>query len=146
MKEIIMKKVLLIIGMLLVGAVAFAGKYEDGLKERMNVVEEKFQVGLDSGVTADMLNASHGLTAEWEEEMNKVYDLILKKLPAKEQSKFKAEQTKWLNDRKAAIKKALADEEDGPKMAVFGAAGTGLSMTEERALELAKKYDKLLSK
>ena len=47
MKEIIMKKILLIIGMLLVGAVAFAGKYEDGLKERMNVVEEKFQVGLD---------------------------------------------------------------------------------------------------
>ena len=138
-----MKKVLLIIGMLLVGAVAFAGKYEDGLKERMNVVEEKFQVGLDSGVTADMLNASHGLTAEWEEEMNKVYDLILKKLPAKEQSKFKAEQTKWLNDRKAAIKKALADEEDGPKMAVFGAAGTGLSMTEERALKLAKRYDSL---
>ena len=143
MKEIIMKKVLLIIGMLLVGAVAFAGKYEDGLKERMNVVEEKFQVGLDSGVTADMLNASHGLTAEWEEEMNKVYDLILKKLPAKEQSKFKAEQTKWLNDRKAAIKKALNDKEDGPKMAVFGAAGTGLSMTEERALKLAKRYDSL---
>ena len=75
--------------------------------------------------------------------MNKVYDLILKKLSAKEQSKFKAEQTKWLNDRKAAIKKALADEEDGPKMAVFGAAGTGLSMTEERALELAKRYDSL---
>ena len=92
MKEIIMKKILLIIGMLLVGAVAFAGKYEDGLKERMNVVEEKFQVGLDSGVTADMLNASHGLTAEWEEELNKVYNLILKKLPAKEKSKFKAEQ------------------------------------------------------
>ena len=138
-----MKKVLLIIGMLLVGAVAFAGKYEDGLKERMNVVEEKFQVGLDSGVTADMLNASHGLTAEWEEEMNKVYDLILKKLPAKEQSKFKAEQTKWLNDRKAAIKKALADEEDGPKMAVFEAAGTEYEMTKARVLELAKKYDKL---
>ena len=138
-----MKKILLIIGMLLVGAVTFAGKYEDGLKERMNVAEEKFQVGLDSGVTADMLNASHGLTAEWEEEMNKVYDLILKKLPAKEQSKFKAEQTKWLNDRKAAIKKALADEEDGPKMAVFGAAGTEYEMTKARVLELAKRYDKL---
>ena len=90
-----------------------------------------------------MLNASSELTDEWEKEMNKVYDLILKKLPAKEQSKFKAEQTKWLNDRKAAIKKALNDEEDGPKMAVFGAAGTGLSMTEERALELAKRYDSL---
>ncbi len=138
-----MKKILLIIGMLLVGAVAFAGKYEDGLKERMNVVEEKFQVGLDSGVTADMLNASHGLTAEWEEELNKVYNLILKKLPAKEKSKFKAEQEKWIKSRKAAIKKALADEEDGPKMAVFGEAGTEYELTKARVLELAKRYDKL---
>ena len=143
MKEIIMKKILLIIGILLVGAVAFAGKYEDGLKERMNVVEEKFQVGLDSGVTADMLNASHGLTAEWEEELNKVYNLILKKLPAKEKSKFKAEQEKWIKSRKAAIKKALADEEDGPKMAVFGEAGTEYELTKARVLELAKRYDKL---
>jgi len=137
-----MKKILLIIGMLLVGAVAFAGKYEDGLKERMKVAEERLESKFE-GTTADMLNASSELTDEWEKEMNKVYDLILKKLPAKEQSKFKAEQTKWLNDRKAAIKKALADEEDGPKMAVFGASGTGLSMTEERALELAKRYDSL---
>ena len=137
-----MKKVLLIIGMLLVGAVAFAGKYEDGLKERMKVAEERLESKFE-GTTADMLNASSELTDEWEKEMNKVYDLILKKLPAKEQSKFKAEQNKWLNDRKAAIKKALADEEDGPKMAVFGAAGTGLSMTEERALKLAKRYDSL---
>ena len=137
-----MKKILLL-GMLLAGAIVFAGKYEDGLKERMNVVEEKFQVGLDSGVTADMLNASHGLTAEWEEELNKVYNLILKKLPAKEKSKFKAEQEKWIKSRKAAIKKALADEEDGPKMAVFGEAGTEYELTKTRVLELAKRYDKL---
>ena len=137
-----MKKILLIAGMWLVGAVAFAGKYEDGLKERMKVAEKKLESKFE-GTTADMLNASSELTDQWEKEMNKVYDLILKKLSAKEQSKFKAEQTKWLNDRKAAIKKALNDEEDGPKMAVFGAAGTGLSMTEERALKLAKRYDSL---
>ena len=137
-----MKKILLIIGMLLVGSVAFAGKYEDGLKERMKVAEERLESKFE-GTTADMLNASSELTDEWEKEMNKVYDLILKKLSPKEQSKFKAEQTKWLNDRKAAIKKALADEEDGPRMALFGAAGTEYEMTKARVLELAKKYDKL---
>ena len=134
---------LLIAGLLLVVAVAFAGNYENEMTERMKAAEEKAQAGWDSGVRADMVNASVDLDDAWEKEVNKVYDLILKKLPAKEQSKFKAEQTKWLNDRKAAIKKALNDEEDGPKMAVFGAAGTGLSMTEERALKLAKKYDSL---
>ena len=134
---------LLIAGLLLLGATAFAGNYENEMTERMKAAEEKAQAGWDSGVRADMVNASVDLDDAWEKEVNKVYDLILKKLPAKEQSKFKAEQTKWLNDRKAAIKKALNDEEDGPKMAVFGAAGTGLSMTEERALKLAKKYDSL---
>ena len=137
-----MKKILLL-GILLAGAIVFAGKYEDEMTERMKVVEEKFQPDLESGSTDGMLNASYKLTAEWEKELNKVYDLILKKLSAKEQSKFKTEQTKWLNDRKAAIKKALADEEDGPKMAVFGAAGTEYEMTKARVLELAKKYDKL---
>lgn len=134
---------LLIAGLLLLGATAFAGNYENEMTERMKAAEEKAQAGWDSGVRADMVNASVDLDDAWEKEVNKVYDLILKKLPAKEQSKFKAEQTKWLNDRKAAIKKALNDEEDGPKMAVFGAAGTGLSMTEERALKLAKRYDSL---
>ena len=134
---------LLIAGLLLLGATAFAGNYENEMTERMKAAEEKAQAGWDSGVRADMVNASVDLDDAWEKEVNKVYDLILKKLPAKEQSKFKAEQTKWLNDRKAAIKKALNDEEDGPKMAVFGAAGTGLSMTEEIALKLAKRYDSL---
>ena len=137
-----MKKILFLI-MILAAISVFAGKYENELTERMKAAEEKAQAGWDSGVRADMINASLDLDTEWEKEMNKVYDLILKKLPAKEQSKFKAEQAKWLNDRKVAIKKALNDKEDGPKMAVFGAAGTGLSMTEERALKLAKRYDSL---
>ena len=41
-----MKKILLIAGMLLVGAVAFAGKYEDGLKERMKVAEKNLNQNL----------------------------------------------------------------------------------------------------
>ena len=137
-----MKKILLL-GMLLVGAIVFAGKYEDGMTERMKVVEKKFQPDLESGSTDGMLNASYKLTAEWEKELNKVYDLILKKLPAKEKSKFKAEQEKWIKSRKEAIKKALDNEEDGPRMALFGEAGTKCEMTKERALELAKRYDKL---
>ena len=137
-----MKKILLL-GMLIVGAIAFAGKYEDGMTERMKVVEEKFQPDLESGSTDGMLNASYKLTAEWEKELNNVYNLILKKLPAKEKSKFKAEQEKWIKSRKAATKEALANEEDGPRMALFGAAGTEYEMTKARVLELAKRYDKL---
>lgn len=131
------------LGMLMTGIVVFAGSYENELNERMKIVEEKAQTGLESGVSADMLNASYELEKAWEDEVNAVYKLILEKLPSKEKEKFKAEQQKWLNDRKKAIKKAMDNEEDGPRMAVFGAAGTGLEMTQKRAVELAKKYDKL---
>ena len=135
-----MKKILLIAGMLLVGAVAFAGKYEDGLKERMKVAEEKLESKFE-GTTADMLNASSELTDEWEKEMNKVYDLILKKLPAKEKTKFKAEQQKWIKDRETKTTKAYNNyvAEHGERMAGELSANNRLDITKNRALELAKK-------
>ena len=136
---------LLIAGLLLLGAVAFAGKYEDEMTERMKAAQEKAQAGCDSGVRSDIINASLDLDTEWEKEMNKVYDLILKKLPAKEKVKFKAEQQKWIKDRKVKVQKAYDKytKEEGPRMAGELAANEKLSITKERALELAKKYDKM---
>ena len=136
---------LLIAGLLLLGVTVFAGNYENELTERMKAAEEKAQTGWDSGVRADMINASLDLDTEWEKEMNKVYDLILKKLPAKEQSKFKDEQSKWLKDREIKVQKAYNKytEEEGPRMAGELAASERLSITKERALELAKRYDKM---
>ena len=136
---------LLIAGLLLLGAIAFAGKYEDEMTERMKDAQEKAQAGWDSGVRADMINASLDLDTEWEKEMNKVYDLILKKLPAKEKVKFKAEQQKWIKDRKVKVQKAYDKytKEEGPRMAGELAANEKLNITKERALELAKRYDKM---
>ncbi|BBM45011.1 hypothetical protein JMUB4039_1080 [Leptotrichia trevisanii] len=136
---------LLIAGLLLVGAVAFAGNYENGLTERMKAAEEKAQAGWDSGVRADMINASIDLDAEWEKELNKVYDLILKKLPAKEKTKFKAEQQKWIKDRETKTTKAYNNyvAEHGERMAGELSANDRLDITKTRALELAKRYDKL---
>ena len=136
---------LLIAGLLLLGAVAFAGKYENELTKRMKTLEEKAQAGWDSGVRADMINASLDLDTEWEKEMNKVYDLIIKKLSAKEKTKFKAEQNKWLKDREVKVQKAYEKytEEEGPRMAGELAANERLDITKNRTLELAKKYDRL---
>ena len=139
---------LLIAGLLVIGAIAFAGKYENELTERMKVAEEKAQTGWDSGVRADMINASLDLDTEWEKEMNKVYDLILKKLPAKEKTKFKSEQQKWLKNRESQVQKAYDKytKEEGPRMAGELAANERLSITKERTLELAKRYDKIHKK
>ena len=139
-----MKKILFLI-MILAAISVFAGKYENELTERMKVAEEKAEAGWDSGVRADMINASLDLDTEWEKEMNKVYDLILKKLPAKEKVKFKAEQQKWIKDRETKVQKAYDkyEAEEGPRMAGELAASERLSITKDRALQLAKRYDKL---
>ena len=77
--------------------------------------------------------------------MNKVYDLIIKKLSAKEKTKFKAEQNKWLKDREVKVQKAYEKytEEEGPRMAGELAANERLDITKNRTLELAKRYDKM---
>ena len=140
-----MKKLLLILGVLLIGITAFAGSYENELNERMKIVEEKAQIGLESGVSADMLNASYELEKAWEDEVSTLYNLILKKLPSKEKEKFKAEQQKWKKDRETKVQKAYDkyEAEEGPRMAGELAASDRLSITKDRALQLAKRYDKL---
>ena len=140
-----MKKMLLMVGLLLVGVSTFAGKYEDELTERMKVEEEKAQSAWDSGVRADMINASVNLDDEWEKELNKVYNLILKKLSVREKAKFKTEQQKWKKDRETKVQKAYDkyESEEGPRMAGELAASDRLSITKDRALQLAKRYDKL---
>ena len=136
---------LLIAGLLLLGATVFAGNYENELTERMKVAEEKAEAGWDTGVRSEMVNASLDLDSEWDKELNNVYNLILKKLPAKEKVKFKAEQQKWIKDRETKVQKAYDkyEAEEGPRMAGELAANERLDITKNRVLELAKRYDKL---
>ncbi|BBM42051.1 hypothetical protein JCM16777_0287 [Leptotrichia wadei] len=136
-----MKKILLL-GMLLAGAIVFAGKYEDGMTERMKVAEEKFQPALNSGVTADMNDATQKLGKLWETEMRKIYDLLLSELPEKEKVELQEEQEKWAKKIKDEIAKD-AEESKGGTIGTFNVLGTALGNTEKRALELAKRYDKL---
>ena len=136
-----MKKILLL-GMLLAGAIVFAGKYEDEMTERMKVAEEKFQPALNSGVTADMNDATQKLGKLWETEMRKIYDLLLSELPEKEKVELQEEQEKWAKKIKEEIAKD-AKELKRETTGTFNVLGTALGNTEKRALELAKRYDKL---
>ena len=136
-----MKKILLL-GMLLAGAIVFAGKYEDEMTERMKVAEEKFQPALNSGVTADMNDATQKLGKLWETEMRKIYDLLLSELPEKEKVELQEEQEKWAKKIKEEIAKDAEELKRGTT-GTFNVLGTALGNTEKRALELAKKYDEL---
>ena len=140
-----MKKFLVII-MLLFGVSAFSSNsYEKDLVGRMKVLEEKVQVKLDSGVTADMREGIAELSEAWEKELNTVYSLLMEKLPKAEKVKLENEQKKWLKNRDIKAKKD-AKEAEGGTMEPLLFTSSIEELNEERAIELAKRYDKLVNK
>ena len=140
-----MKKFLVII-MLSFGVSAFSSNsYETDLVGRMKVLEEKVQVKLDSGVTADMHEGIAELSEAWENELNTIYSLLMKKLPKAEKVKLENEQKKWLKNRDIKAKKD-AKEAEGGTMEPLLFTSSIEELNEERAIELAKRYDKLVNK
>ena len=140
-----MKKFLVII-MVLFGVSAFSSNsYETDLVGRMKVLEEKVQTKLDSGVTADMREATTELSETWENELNTVYSLLMEKLPKAEKVKLENEQKKWLKNRDIKAKKD-AKEAEGGTMEPLLFTSSIEELNEERAIELAKRYDKLVNK
>ena len=100
-----MKKFLVII-MVLFGVSAFSSNsYETDLVGRMKVLEEKAQVKLDSGVTADMREGIAELSEAWEKELNAVYSLLMEKLPKKDKIKLENEQKGQKGQKRQSDKK-----------------------------------------
>ena len=140
-----MKKILFTM-MILLGISAFSSNsYETDLVGRMKVLEEKVQTKLDSGVTADMREATTELSETWENELNTVYSLLMEKLPKKDKIKLENEQKKWLKNRDIKAKKD-AKEAEGGTMEPLLFTSSIEELNEERAIELAKRYDKLVNK
>ena len=102
--------------------------YEAQILERMEAVKKEIQPALDSGVTADMNNAIQKLGDSWETEMKKVYELLLAELPENEKTKLQKEQEEW-------VKKVNTEPKEKK-----------LEKTEKRAIEMARRYDKIHKK
>ena len=132
--------------MILFGISAFSSNsYETDLVGRMKVLEEKAQTKLDSGVTADMSNATTELSEAWENELNTVYSLLMEKLPKKDKIKLENEQKKWLKNRNIKAKKD-AKEAEGGTMEPLLFTSSIKDLNEARAIELAKRYDEIVNK
>ena len=140
-----MKKILFTM-MILFGISAFSSNsYETDLVGRMKVLEEKAQTKLDSGVTADMSNATTELSEAWENELNTVYSLLMEKLPKVEKIKLEKEQKAWLKSRNIKAKEA-AKEAEGGTMEPLLFTSSIKDLNEARAIELAKRYDEIVNK
>ena len=132
--------------MILFGISAFSSNsYETDLVGRMKVLEEKVQTKLDSGVTADMREATTELSETWENELNTVYSLLMEKLPKAEKVKLENEQKKWLKNRNIKAKKDAKEAEGGTIEPLLFTSSIK-DLNEARAIELAKRYDEIVNK
>ena len=116
--------------------------YEAEMMERMEVLKKEVKPALESGVIANMNNATQKLGEAWEMEMRKVYDLLLSELSENEKIKLQKEQEEWAKKIKEKIAKDNKKSE-GEIIETLSISGTALGNTEKRALELAKRYDQL---
>ena len=119
--------------------------YEISLKKRIEDIQKEVQPGLDSGVTAEMNNAVSKQEELLEAEMKKIYSLVEAKLSDSEKEKLKKEQEDWKKEVEKNAEEATKEAEGGTISGVMG-GNTWVSKMEERALELAKRYDQLNNK
>ena len=116
--------------------------YELNLEKKLENIRKEVQPALDSGVTADMNDAISKQEEFLETEMKKVYELLETKLPDDKKTTLKKEQDEWAKKIKNEIEKSSEESEDGTISGVIG-GNIWIEKTEERILELAKRYDKL---
>jgi uncharacterized protein YecT (DUF1311 family) len=95
--------------------------------------------------TAGQLNCTYAATKSWDLQMNKYYNLTLKKLPKAQQSKFISAQKAWLKFRDAEF--ALIDDyyyyvKEGTMYQVIG-ANEKSNIVKDRAKQLKVYYDVL---
>ena len=113
--------------------------YEAELMNRMSSVPEN-----------NMVNANEVFEA-WDQELNKVYKLLMSELPDGQKTRLRNEERAWLKRMVSETKKSVyemcgGDEFNGQACgtgATLAEIGTKLDMTKERTIELARMYDEL---
>ena len=143
-----MKKLITVVVSLMITISSFAG-YTNDMINRMETKEKSVEESF-GGSNVEMKEAAVVVFKGWDEELNKVYELLMSKLSKKEQEKLRNEERAWIK-RKERVAKDAADKfcgtVNGQKL-----CGTGygleytqslINSTKNRAIELSKRYEKL---
>ncbi len=116
--------------------------YEKELIERMSTLENGLKPDLESGITSNMINATYTLLDSWDKELNTIYKLLMAELPETEKIKVKNSERTWISEMNTKAEESAAEVEGGTYEPLLRAS-TKADMTKERAIDLAKLYDKL---
>ena len=143
-----MKKVMILVASLMVSVSSFSGYTSDMIK-RMEIKEKSVEDSF-GGSNVEMKEAAVVVFKGWNDELNKVYKLLMSKLSKKEQLKLRNEERAWIK-RKERVAKDAADKfcgtVNGKKLCgtSYGLEYTQslINSTKGRAIELSKRYEKL---
>ena len=143
-----MKKVMILVASLMVVISSFAG-YTSDMINRMETKEKSVEESF-GGSNVEMKEAAVVIFKSWDNELNKVYKLLMSKLSKKEQMKLRNEEKAWIKRKERAAEEAadrFCETVNGNKLC---GTGYGLEYTESlinstknRAIELSKRYEKL---
>ena len=143
-----MKKVMILVTSLVVSVSSFAG-YTSDMINRMETKEKSLEDSF-GGSNIEMKEAAVAIFKGWDNELDKVYKLLMSKLSKKEQLKLRNEERAWIK-RKERVAKETADKfcgtVNGEKLCGTGYGleytGSLINSTRDRAIELSKRYEKL---
>ena len=122
--------------------------YEGKLENRISNYEAKRdKISDENGWSVEETQANEALNEKLDDELTKVYNLIMERLPEERKIKLRNEQRQWLKTRKREVENSNNDE-DGNSMMGGRAAGnveimTYQEFTKDRLFEFARIYDNM---
>ena len=122
--------------------------YENKVRSRIASYEaERDKVSDEYGWSPEETNANGRLNEKLDDELTKVYNLIMERLSEDKKIKLRNEQRQWLKIRKRKVANSNQDE-NGESVMGGRAAGnveimTYQDFTKERLFEFARMYDNM---
>ena len=122
--------------------------YEGKLENRVaNYEARRDKVSDENGWSVEETQANEALNEKLDDELTKVYNLIMERLPEGKKIKLRNEQRQWLKVRKRKVENSNNDEDGNPMMGGRAAANieimTYQEITKDRLFEFARMYDNI---
>ena len=122
--------------------------YEGKLENRISNYEAKRdKISDENGWSVEETQANEALNEKLDDELTKVYNLIMERLPEGKKVNFRNEQRQWLKTRKRKVENSNNDEDGNSMMGGRAAANVEImtyqEFTKDRLFEFARMYDNM---
>ena len=122
--------------------------YEGKLENRISNYEAKRdKISDENGWSVEETQANEALNEKLDDELTKVYNLIMERLPEERKIKLRNEQRQWLKIRKRKVENSNNDEDGNSMMGGRAAANVEImtyqEITKDRLFEFARIYDNM---